>query len=84
MGSWPASGGRWGEKDGSDALGVVDGRVAVSVPEARRLLALTLPLPPGSVAFHLAWSDWRRTHQGRAKRCHYARARRLAATPPDS
>lgn len=62
----------------------MNGLVPISVPEARRLLALTLPLPAGSVAFHLAWSVWRRTHQGRAKRCHYARARRLAATPPDS
>lgn len=76
------NGGRQGKKEpAADALGLVAGLVPVSVPELRRLLALTLPLAPQSVAFHMTWSVWRRQHQGRAKRCHYHR-RALSAHEP--
>ena len=34
-----------------DALGLREGMVTLSVPELRRLLALTLPLPPRSLAY---------------------------------
>ena len=74
--SWPGNAGRRGEKaPPPDDLGLLDGLVPLSVPAIRRLLVLTLPLPPRSVAFHLAWSHWRRRHQARAKRAHYRRRR---------
>ena len=75
MASSPGSAGRWGENAAiRDDRGLTDGLVALSVPELCRLLALTLPLPPQSRAYHLAWSRWRRRHQGTAKRSHYRRA----------
>jgi transposase len=53
-------------------------RVALTVPETRRLLSLA-----GGDAerqHHLRWSQWRRTHQATAKRCHTAR--RAQRQPP--
>ncbi len=54
-------------------------RVALTVPETRRLLSLA-----GGDAeqhqHHLRWSQWRRTHQATAKRCHTAR--RARRQPP--
>jgi len=58
--------------------------VPVSVPEARRLLALALPWPPRPRQRRLNWSLWRRRHQARAKDCHYRRRQRrsLPSTLP--
>lgn len=49
-----------------------DELIPVTVPEIRRLLARLIwhHVPdPDSV---LSWSQWRRRHQARARRCHYA------------
>lgn len=59
-----------GENPTAD-LGVTDGMVPLRVPQARRLLALTLPVPPHAPAFALAWAHGRRRHQGTDKRAHY-------------
>ncbi|MBK1710772.1 hypothetical protein EBL84_00495 [Marichromatium sp. AB31] len=59
--------------------GAVAGRIALTAPEIRRLLEALLwreRAPPDAV---IAWSDWRRRHQARARVCHY-RAR--GAGPP--
>jgi hypothetical protein len=43
----------------------------VTVPEVRRLLrGLVWPSAPPEAGL-LHWSQWRRRHQQRAKRCHY-------------
>ena len=47
--------------------------IALSVPEARRLLALTFGMSAAEVRYHLGWSRWRRRHQAGAKRSHYRR-----------
>jgi hypothetical protein len=54
--------------------------IALTIPEARRLLVRLLwsRLPePDEV---LGWSEWRRAHQAFARRCHY---KRRGAEPPD-
>ena len=53
----------------------------LSVPEIRRLLVRTLPLPPRTVARALRCSRWRRRQQARAWACHERRrqARLLAS-----
>jgi hypothetical protein len=54
--------------------------IALTVPEARRLLVRLLwsRLPgPEEV---LSWSEWRRAHQAFARRCHY---KKRGAKPPD-
>ena len=54
--------------------------IALTVPEARRLLVRLLwsRLPePDEV---LGWSEWRRAHQAFARRCHY---KKRGAEPPD-
>jgi hypothetical protein len=54
---------------------------ALTVPEIQRLLtiATTRQIPPTlEIEFHLAWSDWRRRHQARARWHHYRT--RLALT----
>ena len=54
--------------------------IALTVPEARRLLVRLLwtRLPEGDEV--LGWSEWRRAHQALARRCHY---KRRGADPPD-
>ena len=67
-----AGAGREGRKGGGM-------RVALTVPETRRLLHAS-----GCTAeqqrHHVHWSHWRRTHQATAKRCHAAR--RVPCHPP--
>lgn len=53
--------------------------VALSVPETRRLLHVS-DCPAEQRQHHLCWSQWRRTHQATAKRCHAAR--RARCHPP--
>jgi SRSO17 transposase len=56
------------------------GLVKVSVPEARRLLALaTTPMTAATRQLGYAWSRWRRRHQARARYHHYQA--RLRASP---
>lgn len=45
----------------------------LTVPEVRRLLRglVWRSAPPEGRMLH--WSQWRRRHQARAKRCHYRR-----------
>jgi hypothetical protein len=49
------------------------GMTALTVPEIQRLLATTAHriLTNRDIEFHLAWSDWRRRHQARARWYHY-------------
>jgi hypothetical protein len=54
--------------------------IALTVPEARRLLVRLLwihLLEPEEV---LSWSEWQRAHQAFARRCHYKKRR---TEPPD-
>jgi hypothetical protein len=54
--------------------------IGLTVPEARRLW-VRLPwnrLPDAEEV--LGWSEWRRTHQAFARRCHY---KKRGAGPPD-
>src|SRR5262249_61498175 len=71
----PVAGGEAGaaEKRGT-------GLIPLTTPEVRRLLLRLVwdRLTPAEQA--LAWSDWRRRHQHRARVCHYRRRR---ARPPD-
>ena len=43
----------------------------LTVPEVRRLLTRLVWAEAPHAEGVLAWSDWRRRHQLRAKRCHY-------------
>ena len=54
--------------------------IAVTVPEARRLLVGLLWARLPEVETILDWSEWRRAHQASAKRCHY---KSRDAEPPD-
>src|SRR5947207_15403638 len=45
----------------------------ITVPEARRLLEVALPLAPPSVAAKLAWSHFRRRMRQRARTSHRRR-----------
>jgi SRSO17 transposase len=57
------------------------GMTALTVPEIQRLLTTTVAwrvLANQDIGFHLAWSDWRRRHQARARWHHYRT--RLALT----
>ncbi len=55
--------------------------VRLSVPEVRKLLLqLVWTIIPDAEKV-LAWSDWRRRHQHRARHCHY---RKRKAKPPDN
>src|SRR5262245_62356832 len=48
--------------------------VPLTVPEIRRLLwALGQAVSAAAATHLLAWSEWRRSHQARARRCHYQR-----------
>ena len=53
------------------------GMTALTVPEIQRLRAAATPAI-SDIEFHLAWSDWRRRHQARARWHHYRT--RLALT----
>jgi hypothetical protein len=46
--------------------------IPLTAAETRRLFTLhtTVTRPK---AYHEYWSDWRRRHQARARRCHYRR-----------
>jgi hypothetical protein len=50
------------------------GMIALAVPEIQRLLTMAtaqrMPTNP-DIGFHLAWSDWRRRRQARARWHHY-------------
>ena len=54
--------------------------IALTVPEARRLLVRLLWSRLPAPAEVLDWSEWRRAHQAYARRCHY---RKRGAEPPD-
>jgi hypothetical protein len=45
--------------------------VPLTVPEVRRLLWRLVWATPDEADAVLHWSQWRRRHQARAKRCHY-------------
>jgi SRSO17 transposase len=55
------------------------GLIALTVPEAHRLLILINDVrdPPATAAFRTAWTTWRRRHQARARWFHHRK--RLAA-----
>ena len=74
-GKLPASA---GEKPPADM-----GLIRMTVPEARRLLALlVLPAQWPGQTFRDAWSTWRRRHQARARYHHYQAQLRAAKTYP--
>lgn len=54
--------------------------IALTVPEVRNLLRRLVWAPAREDEEVLAWSDWRRTHQYRARAAHYKRRK---AKPPD-
>ncbi len=47
--------------------------IALTVNEIRRLVNTLIIRPIHDVTHRLRWSDWRRQHQARARRAHYAR-----------
>jgi hypothetical protein len=55
--------------------------VELTVNEIRRLINVLLIRPTRSVTHRLRWSRWRRRHQARAKRAHYARRLSLELQP---
>lgn len=58
------------------------GMIRVTVPEARRLLNLAAhTLTTTATQFYLAWSDWRRRHQARARWHHYRTRLHRSLTP---
>ena len=62
--------------EGADNLAVM---VPLSVAEVRRLFWFLLADQSLSLAFHLAWSFFRRAHQAVVRCCHFKR--RLASLP---
>jgi hypothetical protein len=54
--------------------------IRLSVSEVRKLLLAVVWDQLRSAAEALAWSEWRRRHQYRARQCHY---RKRGARPPD-
>ncbi len=54
--------------------------IALSVPEVRKLLLRLVWDRVPEAEQVLAWSQWRREHQHRARRCHY---RTRGARPPN-
>ena len=60
--------GRW-KKGGSRTVAEL---IPLTVPEVRRLLAHLIWQQPPEITAVLSWSHWRRRHQARARRCHYA------------
>lgn len=55
--------------------------IDLTVNEIRRLINILLIRPTRSVAYRLRWSRWRRRHQARARRAHYARRLALELQP---
>ncbi|WP_375372023.1 IS701 family transposase [Salinispora sp. H7-4] len=55
--------------------------IDLTVNEIRRLINVLLIRPTRSIAYHLRWSRWRRHHQARARRAHYARRLTLELQP---
>ena len=49
-----------------------DELIPLTVPEVRRLLARLIWTPDTDPPAIFSWSRWRRRHQARARRCHYA------------
>jgi hypothetical protein len=46
--------------------------IELTVKEIRCLINILLIRPTRSIAYRLRWSNWRRRHQARARRAHYA------------
>jgi SRSO17 transposase len=55
--------------------------IELTVNEIRRLINVLLIRPTRSIAYRLRWSNWRRRHQARARRAHYARRLNLELQP---
>ena len=55
--------------------------IELTVNEIRRLINILLIRPPRSITHRLRWSKWRRRHQARARRAHYARRLTLEKQP---
>ena len=55
--------------------------IELTVNEIRRLINILLIRPARSIAYRLRWSNWRRRHQARARRAHYARRLNLELQP---
>lgn len=55
--------------------------IELTVNEIRRLINVLLIRPTRSIAYRLRWSHWRRRHQARARRAHYARRLTLELQP---
>jgi SRSO17 transposase len=55
--------------------------IELTVNEIRRLINILLTRPTRSVTYRLRWSRWRRRHQARARRAHYARRLNLELQP---
>jgi hypothetical protein len=55
--------------------------IELTVNEIRRLINVLLIQPTRSIAYRLPWSNWRRRHQARARRAHYARRLNLGQQP---
>ncbi|WP_433529189.1 IS701 family transposase [Micromonospora sp. CA-263727] len=55
--------------------------IELTTNEIRRLINVLLIRPTHSIAHRLHWSNWRRRHQARARRAHYARRLNLETQP---
>lgn len=55
--------------------------IDLTVNEIRRLINVLLIRPTRSITYRLRWSNWRRRHQARARRAHYARRLNLELQP---
>ncbi|MEW1841214.1 hypothetical protein AB0392_25000 [Nonomuraea angiospora] len=47
-----------------------DDRIALTLREARRLVAAIILTTTRTITDILRWSDWRRRHQATARHCH--------------
>lgn len=55
--------------------------IRLTINEIRRLMNALLIRPIRDLAHRLSWSQWRRRHQARARRAHYARRLNLELQP---
>lgn len=55
--------------------------IELTVNEIRHLINVLVIHPTRSIAHRLRWSNWRRQHQARARRAHYARRLNLELQP---